>query len=173
MKDLKDVKNELQNIIYGKSGSGESDFIQTAKAYLRNNSQAGRETKKAEQIRPEEERALKEFAISNSLLLHNYFFPDTSYFLTGFIEEGDSFFAVVRQQFVLNTEITSLETVKNHLLANGFLHKKNNDYYHPELGIILEDLHDENVLTNSGTLFFVNTVFYLTATFHEKNDNHE
>ena len=30
-----------------------------------------------------------------------------------------------------------------------------------ELGIILEDLHDENVLTRNEILYFVDTVFYL------------
>ena len=29
------------------------------------------------------------------------------------------------------------------------------------MGIILEDLHDENVLTNQGALFFIDTIFYL------------
>jgi len=36
--------------------------------------------------------------------------------------------------------------------VNGFINTKNNDYYNPELGIILEDLHDENVLTYNGML---------------------
>lgn len=36
---------------------------------------------------------------------------------------------------------------------NGFINSRNNDYLHKELGIILEDLHDENVLTRHG--FFV------------------
>lgn len=39
--------------------------------------------------------------------------------------------------------------------------QKNHDYYHPELGIILEDLHDENVLTQNGILYFIDTVFYI------------
>ena len=45
--------------------------------------------------------------------------------------------------------------------ANGFLVKKNNDYYHPETGLILEDLHEGNVLTQNGILYFVDTVFYI------------
>ena len=36
--------------------------------------------------------------------------------------------------------------------ANGFTHTRNNDYFNPALGIILEDLHDENVLTENGIL---------------------
>ena len=45
--------------------------------------------------------------------------------------------------------------------------KKYSDYYSKELGIIVEDLHDENVLTNDGVLFFIDTVFYLTKEFNE------
>lgn len=36
-----------------------------------------------------------------------------------------------------------------------------------ELGIILEDLHDENVLTQDGTLKFIDTVFYITEQFYK------
>jgi hypothetical protein len=31
--------------------------------------------------------------------------------------------------------------------------------------LILEDLHDENVLTKDGLLYFIDTVFYLTDEF--------
>ena len=54
------------------------------------------------------------------------------------------------------------------MLANGFIHTRNNDYHHPELGIILEDLHDENVLTEDGVLQFIDTVFYIEEKFFEK-----
>ena len=45
--------------------------------------------------------------------------------------------------------------------SNGFQKIRNNDYFNPELGIILEDLHDENVLKNNGILYFIDIVFYL------------
>jgi hypothetical protein len=32
------------------------------------------------------------------------------------------------------------------------------------MGLILEDMHDENVLVNSNTLFFIDTVFYTIST---------
>jgi hypothetical protein len=73
---------------------------------------------------------------------------------------------VVKQAFVLSTEPTNLENVKVFLLANGFVNTRNNDYYHPDLGLILEDLHDENVLTSNGSLQFIDTVFYLTPQFY-------
>jgi Serine/Threonine/Tyrosine Kinase found in polyvalent proteins len=103
----------------------------------------------------------------NNLLLHNYFFPDTAYTLVGFLQKQDKFYCVVQQQFVLNSEPTNIDKVKGYLLENGFAHKKNNDYFHPELGLIIEDLHDENVLTNNGVLFFIDTVFYITDNFYK------
>ena len=42
---------------------------------------------------------------------------------------------------------------------------KNNDYINEFYGIILEDLHDENMLMRNGVLFFVDTVFYLKGFF--------
>lgn len=96
-----------------------------------------------------------------SLQIHNLFFPGTAYVLIGFYLENNLLYAVVRQPYIAITEPTNLESVKEILSANGFQLKKNNDYYNTELKLILEDLHDENVLTNNGTLFFIDTVFYL------------
>ena len=45
---------------------------------------------------------------------------------------------------------------------NVELNVRNNDYFNPELRLILEDLHDENVLTQNGILYFIDTVFYIT-----------
>jgi len=44
----------------------------------------------------------------HSLLLHNYFFPDTAYKLLGFYEDEDYLFAVVEQPFVRATQQSSL-----------------------------------------------------------------
>ncbi len=103
----------------------------------------------------------------NNLLLNNYFFPDTSYQLIGFYELENILYAVVEQSFIESDGATELEKVKSFLTSNGFINKKNNDYFHPDLGIILEDLHDENVLTCKNNLFFIDTVFYLTEQFYK------
>lgn len=105
----------------------------------------------------------------NSLLIHNFFFPHLAYELLGFYKSELNLNAVVKQPFVQSTEITNLDNVKTFLLENGFINKKANDYYHPELGIIVEDLHDENVLTEEGSLQFIDTVFYLTPSFFDKD----
>ena len=103
----------------------------------------------------------------NNLLLNNYFFPDTAYQLIGFYEQADLLYAVVEQKFVESDSVTELENVKLFLTSNGFANTRNNDYIHKELGIILEDLHDENVLTSKGNLFFIDTVFYITDQFYK------
>ena len=100
-----------------------------------------------------------------NLLLHNYFFPDTAYELVGFTKDNEILYAVVQQSYVSITSNTDLTEVKTFLTLNGFVNNRNNDYYNPELGIILEDLHDENVLTRNEVLYFIDTVFYLTDEF--------
>jgi len=103
----------------------------------------------------------------NNPLIHNYLFSDTAYTLIGFRVIGDKLFAVVKQPFIYATEMTNLKDVTHFMLSNGFELKKNNDYYNSSLGVIIEDLHDENVLTNNGVLFFVDTVIYLTENFYK------
>lgn len=102
-----------------------------------------------------------------NLLLNNYFFPDTAYELLGFYSENKILYAVVRQKFVKSDEATDLAKVKEFLANNGFKNIRNNDYYNEDLGIILEDLHDENVLTQNGILFFIDTVFYTDQNFYK------
>lgn len=96
-----------------------------------------------------------------SLLLNNYFFPDTYYLLVGFCLIDQTLFALVEQPFVKANQPTNLEQVKEFMTANGFINTRNHDYYNADLDIILEDLHDENVLTQDGILYFIDTVFYI------------
>lgn len=102
----------------------------------------------------------------DSLLLNNFFFPDTAYQLKGFYENDGVTYAVVEQPFVKATEKTDLIYVKSFMEQNGFTNTRNNDYQNTELGIILEDLHDENVLTMNGDLYFIDTVFFITENFY-------
>lgn len=98
----------------------------------------------------------------NNLLLNNYFFPDTAYKLVGFYKSNHNvLYALVEQNYIEFSHPTDLNQVKAFLRNNGFENTKNNDYYNPELGIILEDLHDENVLTKNDMLYFIDTVFYI------------
>jgi len=96
-----------------------------------------------------------------NLLLNNYFFPETSYTLIGFCSIEETLYALVEQPFVKANQPTNLDQVKEFMTANGFENIRNHDYFHTDLGIILEDLHDENVLTQDGILYFIDTVFYI------------
>jgi len=96
-----------------------------------------------------------------NLLLHNYFFADTAYHLLGFYLSGGIFYAVVRQSYIKANSITNLKKVQDFMMANGFENKRRNDYVNESLGLIVEDLHDENVLTCDGLLYFIDTVFFI------------
>lgn len=96
-----------------------------------------------------------------SLLLHNYFFPATAYELLGFLKKGENVFALVKQPFVCIDDVTDIEDVHQFMNDNGFVITRNNDYYNSDLHIIIEDLHDENVVMSKGVLFFIDTVIYL------------
>lgn len=102
----------------------------------------------------------------SSLLIHNYFFKSTLYEFLGFKIINNILFAVVKQDFILATEPTDLNLLRSFLEYNQFSHIKNNDYQNTELGIIFEDLHDENVLCRNGLLYFIDTVFYITPNFY-------
>ncbi len=106
----------------------------------------------------------------NSLILHNYFFPDTQYTTLGFRIIDSILYAVVEQPHIPKTEDINLAIVKEFLQQNGFRNTRRNDYINEELGIILEDLHDENVISYNNMPFFVDTVFYLTDKFYEPAD---
>jgi hypothetical protein len=82
------------------------------------------------------------------------------------VKNEDQLCAVVKQPYIKITETTNLELVKEFLVSNGFENNRNNDYKNIDLGIILEDLHHENVLCAEGVLFFIDTVFYLMPSFY-------
>ncbi len=82
----------------------------------------------------------------NSLLIHNQIFPDTSYELKGFIVMNEILFAVLEQNFILSNEDVDLMEVEVLLAFNGFMKIKRNDFYNKDLGLLLEDIHDENVI---------------------------
>jgi hypothetical protein len=96
-----------------------------------------------------------------SVLIHNLLFEDTSYELKGFIQSDLSLKAVLKQKFIPSDAPVDIVEVKNFLEFNGFSNTRRNDYFNKELCLILEDIHDENVIMNSGNIFFIDTVFYI------------
>jgi hypothetical protein len=96
----------------------------------------------------------------NSLVIHNLIFPDTAYSLLGFMLNEDNLVAVLKQAFVVGIQ-AKLADIKETLAFNGFTNTKRQDYYNEEFGLLLEDMHDENVIEEDGILFFIDTVFYI------------
>lgn len=96
-----------------------------------------------------------------SLIIHNILFKETNYTLIGFVKINNLLYAVVQQDFIMSNQNTDIEEVRNYMIDKGFSLKRRNDYTHSELGIIIEDLHEENVLKMNNTLFFIHTVIYL------------
>ena len=97
----------------------------------------------------------------NSLLIHNLLFPNTAYEFVGFtLGKEKELRAVVQQRFIEGEQV-DLADIKEHLIFNGFAHTKRQDYFNTEFGLILEDMHDENVIARNDVLFFIDTVFYI------------
>ena len=206
--DIKIVKDELQNIIRGKSETSKETLIQTIAHYLGASQRTGIMVENDKQYKQKETEKLIEYCNQNNLwvkdkvnfdlfisegaeqkvyikndttvyklndsiyystwldyftnlLLNNYFFPETCYILNGFCLIDQKLYALVEQAFVAANQQTNLDSVKEFMNANGFINTRNHDYHNPDLGIILEDLHDENVLTQDGILYFIDTVFYI------------
>jgi hypothetical protein len=203
------MKDDIQDILSGKSKVKHHHLIQTTCSYLKRSQGSGSMAEKQQQNKEQEAKKLILFADQNNLwveninldnyvsqgaeqkvflkdgatvlklndsiyytswvdyfhnlLLNNLFFPDTAYNLLGFYKDQDVVYAVVEQPFVKATEKTDLSKVKIFMENNGFLNTKNHDYYNEELCVILEDLHDENVLTQNGMLYFIDTVFYIVS----------
>jgi Serine/Threonine/Tyrosine Kinase found in polyvalent proteins len=97
----------------------------------------------------------------NSILIHNLLFEGTKYELLGFKRSNETLFTVLKQAFIISDNPVNLADVKDLLEFNGFKNTRRNDYYNEELGLILEDIHDENVIVNSNVLFFIDTVFFI------------
>ena len=208
------LKQELYDVISGKSQVRFGTTIQSVASYLSKGSQPGSKIENSKQFKEQEAKRLEIFVSENNLwisdidftqyvsegaeqrvylknsdhvlklndgiyysswrdyfynlLIHNYFFEDTAYELLGFTKENEILYAVVQQSYVTITSNTDLNQLKEFLTSNGFQNTRNNDYFNQNLGIILEDLHDENVLTRNNVLYFIDTVFYLTEEFWSK-----
>jgi len=198
---IKDIKNELQNIIRADEPFGTESQLKKTQNFLRRNAETGAGAQKQQYLKSEEAAALTTFANAenlfyaddipenecigqgaeqrvfrydgfrvikindsifysfwldyfNSLLIHNYFFPATAYSFLGFKIIQRNLYAVVRRDFIIATEPTNLNLVKDFLAYNGFANTRNNDYMNSEIELILEDLHDENVLSKTRSPVF-------------------
>lgn len=97
----------------------------------------------------------------NSVVIHNLLFPATAYTFLGFIMIDNFLHVVLLQPFISSDATADLGAIRELLTYNGFRNTRRQDYYNEEFGLILEDMHDENVILKDNTLFFIHTVFYL------------
>lgn len=97
----------------------------------------------------------------NSLVIHNLLFSNTAYELLGFtFGKDDALCAILNQPFIEGGQ-ADLANIKEYLTFNGFQNNKRQDYFNDEFGLVLEDMHDENVIASDDVLFFIDTVFYI------------
>ncbi|HRO42709.1 MAG TPA: hypothetical protein PL009_07725 [Flavipsychrobacter sp.] len=97
----------------------------------------------------------------NRLLMHSFLFPATRYDLVGFTLDNGMLAAITRQQFAILDKGASREIIEHHLQTHGFVRIKNDDYYSAKLGVLLEDLHDENIfLYEEQNILFIDPVVY-------------
>jgi hypothetical protein len=209
---MKNIKDELQNIILGDGPIGSSSKLKQVQNFLRGNARPSEGIEKQEYFKGEEEKCLIDFATQhslfysdeidermfisegaeqrvykfddlnviklnssifyeywldyfNSLLIHNFFFSSTNYEFLAFKIIDEQLYALVKQKFVIANQTTDLQSVRSFLEYNSFHNTRNNDYISDDLGLIFEDLHDENVLTKDGILYFIDTVFYISKDF--------
>ena len=97
------------------------------------------------------------------LVLHNWLFPDTALLFLGLMLVEDEVQPVVKQKALVGIRGAEQKEVEQEMAQMGFYRRKADNYYSPMLGILVEDLHDENVLVSpKGSLLIFDPVIYLT-----------
>jgi hypothetical protein len=101
--------------------------------------------------------------------LHNHQFPEAPLTLRGFVVGGNligqlMLKPVFTQPHVVGQRGATQQEVERHMAEQGFRRMPGTefDYFNPETGVRVEDLHDENVLVDEqGDLFVIDPVLYL------------
>jgi hypothetical protein len=96
------------------------------------------------------------------LVLHNWLFPETALQFEGLMQVQDSLQPVVSQKALLGIRGATTEEVEPEMARRGFVRRFADNYYNTNLGALVEDLHDENVLVSpAGSLLIFDPVIYL------------
>ena len=93
------------------------------------------------------------------LELHNALFPEAPVVLEGFMQRGGTLQPVISQPDVVAVRGARPDEVAARMQLMGFEPLNETDYYNRELGVRVEDLHDENALiTPSGLLAIIDPI---------------
>lgn len=98
------------------------------------------------------------------LALHNLIFPGAPLSFEGFVERQNGLWPVMSQPAVRARRGAPRAEVEVFMQRLGFKRIRHDDYRHPE-GILVEDLHDENVfIDEDGEVVVIDPVIYLIGT---------
>jgi hypothetical protein len=175
-----EIRKKLQNIVRGTCLEGAADRCSTVRNHLiegfGTSPTVKGEFESRSIIKEKQIEFLKTYAKESGLWLESlvpqpeyltkggeskvYLAADGLNSLLGFIENDGKLNAALSQPFI-EGEQAKLENIKDLLSFNGFENTKRQDYYNKEFGLVLEDMHDENVIVRQDVLFFIDTVFYI------------
>jgi hypothetical protein len=97
------------------------------------------------------------------LVLHNWLFLETVVQFEGLMEIDNELQPVISQKAIAAVRGASRQEVEAEMHKRGFKRVKQDNYIHLNLQILVEDLHDENVLVDAdGDLLIFDPVIYLT-----------
>ena len=96
------------------------------------------------------------------LVLHNWLFPETAVTFLGLMFVDDDLQPVISQKALQSVRGATQPEVEAEMNRRGFQRRFADDYYNPDLGVVVEDLHNENVLVSlRGSLLIFDPVIYL------------
>lgn len=102
-----------------------------------------------------------------SLLIHNYFFPETKYELVGFIKKENNYLPVLKQSMIKENTNYNYRIITNKLTTLGFTEINSGQFKNNKLGIGIFDLDPYNVKFVDGKPYFIDPVIYIHPSFYE------
>lgn len=96
------------------------------------------------------------------VVLHNYLFAETAICFEGLMWYDDLLQPVISQKALAGVRGATRDEVEHEMLLRGFVRRFADNYYNPTLNVLVEDLHDENVLVDAdGDLLIFDPVIHI------------
>lgn len=96
------------------------------------------------------------------LALHNFLFPEAPVCLEGFVTSDETLMPVLSQPNVRVDHGATHAVTERAMQLLGFERQQDDNYYSRSLGVLVEDLHDENVVIGEdGELYVIDPALYL------------